>query len=71
MSAYCYLKVGGTDDVPNVMEASNGHEPGERTRLGFINQPSPISLRIPLTMGKVLGEGSSVNVIVHGAINRY
>jgi hypothetical protein len=47
------------------------HEPGERTRLGFIDQPSPMSLRIPLTMGKILGDGSSVNVIAHGTMNRY
>jgi choline dehydrogenase len=60
------LEAGGTDDVPNVMEAIQwSTNLGSERDWGFVDQPNP-SLNgrsIPLNMGKVLGGGSSVNVM--------
>jgi len=60
------LEAGGSDDVPSVMEA--GQWPGN---LGsdrdwaFQAQPNPHlnGRAIPMNMGKVLGGGSSINVM--------
>jgi choline dehydrogenase len=60
------LEAGGDDDVPAVMEASQWplNLASERD-WGFQAQPNPhINGRsIPLSMGKVLGGGSSINVM--------
>ena len=61
------LEAGGSDDVPSVMEA--GQWPinlrSERD-WNFQSQPDPNlnGRSIPLNMGKVLGGGSSVNVMI-------
>jgi choline dehydrogenase len=60
------LEAGGSDDVPSVMEANQW-----RTNLGsdrdwaFQAQPNPHlnGRSIPMNMGKVLGGGSSINVM--------
>jgi choline dehydrogenase len=61
------LEAGGDDDGPNVIEA--GHWPmnlGSDRDWGFQSQPiAGLNGRsIPLSMGKVLGGGSSINVMV-------
>jgi len=61
------LEAGGNDDVPEVMEA--GKWPlnlGSERDWSFQGQPNPhINNRlIPFSMGKVLGGGSSINVMV-------
>src|ERR1700736_6972850 len=60
------LEAGGTDDGPNVIEASQWSTNlwSERD-WGFVDQPNPRlnGRSIPLNMGKVLGGGSSVNVM--------
>src|SRR3981081_3335939 len=61
------LEAGGDDDGPNVIEA--GHWPmklGRDREWGFQSQPIPglNGRSIPLSMGKVLGGGSSINVMV-------
>ena len=61
------LEAGGNDDVPEVMEA--GKWPlnlGSERDWSFHGQPNPhINNRsIPFSMGKVLGGGSSINVMV-------
>src|SRR5712675_2730345 len=60
------LEAGGTDDVPNVIEASqwSANLWSERD-WGFVDQPNQHlnGRSIPLNMGKVLGGGSSVNVM--------
>src|ERR1700716_3046040 len=60
------LEAGGTDDVPNVIEASQWSTNlwSERD-WGFVDQPNQHlnGRSIPLNMGKVLGGGSSVNVM--------
>jgi choline dehydrogenase len=60
------LEAGGTDDVPNVIEAIQwSMNLGSERDWGFVDRPNP-SLNgrsIPLNMGKVLGGGSSVNVM--------
>jgi choline dehydrogenase len=60
------LEAGGSDDMPSVMEA--GQWPlnlGSERDWGFIGQPNPHlnGRSIPLNMGKVLGGGSSINVM--------
>src|SRR5258708_4219372 len=61
------LEAGGSDDMPSIMEA--GQWPlnlrSERD-LAFTGQPTPHlnGRSIPLNMGKVLGGGSSINVMV-------
>jgi benzaldehyde dehydrogenase (NAD) len=60
------LEAGGTDDVPNVMEAIQwSTNLGSERDWGFVDRPNPRLNRrsIPLNMGKVLGGGSSVNVM--------
>jgi choline dehydrogenase len=58
------LEAGGTDEVPNVMEAIQWPTNlGTERDWGFIDQPNPHlnGRSIPLNMGKVLGGGSSIN----------
>lgn len=60
------LEAGGDDDVPEVMEA--GQWPlnlGSERDWNFQSQPNPClnGRSIPLDMGKVLGGGSSINVM--------
>src|ERR1700716_2455216 len=60
------LEAGGTDDVPNVMEAIQwSTNLGSERDWGFVDQPNPRlnGRSIPLNMGKVLGGGSSINVM--------
>jgi choline dehydrogenase len=60
------LEAGGTDDVPNVIEAIQWPTNlGSERDWGFVDQPNPHlnGRSIPLNMGKVLGGGSSVNVM--------
>jgi choline dehydrogenase len=60
------LEAGGTDDVPNVMEAIQwSTNLGSERDWGFVDRPNPRlnGRSIPLNMGKVLGGGSSVNVM--------
>src|SRR6201982_438597 len=60
------LEAGGDDDVPSVMDADRWftHLGAERDR-GFQAQPDPgVNGRaLSLSMGKVLGGGSSINVM--------
>ena len=61
------LEGGGSDDVPSVMEASQWHTNlGSDRDWGFQAQPNPHlnGRSIPMNMGKVLGGGSSINVMV-------
>src|SRR3979490_3286958 len=60
------LEAGGSDDVPSIMEA--GQWPlnlGSERDWTFMGQPNPHlnGRSIPLNMGKVLGGGSSINVM--------
>jgi choline dehydrogenase len=60
------LEAGGSDDVPSVREA--GQWPlnlGSERDWGFTDHPNPHlnGRSIPLSMGKVLGGGSSINVM--------
>lgn len=60
------LEAGGTDDVPAVMDAAKWPlNLGSERDWGFASAPSAHvnSRSIPLTMGKVLGGGSSINVM--------
>jgi choline dehydrogenase len=60
------LEAGGTDDVPNVIEAIQwSTNLGSERDWGYVDQPNPHlnGRAIPLNMGKVLGGGSSVNVM--------
>jgi choline dehydrogenase len=60
------LEAGGTDDVPNVTESIQWvTNLGSERDWGFVDQPNPRlnGRSIPLNMGKVLGGGSSVNVM--------
>jgi choline dehydrogenase len=61
------LEAGGTDDVPSVREA--GQWPanlGTERDWGFQAMPNPLlnGRRLSLSMGKVLGGGSSINAMV-------
>src|SRR3981081_2931452 len=60
------LEAGGSDDVPSVTESVKWFENlGTECDWGFVSQPNQ-NLKgrsIPLTMGKVLGGGSSINVM--------
>jgi choline dehydrogenase len=61
------LEAGGSDDVPSVMEASQWHTNlGSDQDWAFQAQPNPRlnGRSIPMNMGKVLGGGSSINVMV-------
>jgi len=61
------LEAGGTDDVPSVNDA--GQWPlnlGGECDWGFASEPDPrlYGRSIPISMGKVLGGGSSINVMI-------
>src|SRR3979490_2417370 len=61
------LEAGGTDDVPSVTEAARWFENlGSERDYKFVAQPNPHlkGRSMPLSMGKVLGGGSSINVMV-------
>lgn len=61
------IEAGGTDDVPEVLEPAQWPlNLGSDRDWAFVAQPNPhLNHRaIPLNMGKVLGGGSSVNVMV-------
>jgi choline dehydrogenase len=61
------LEAGGTDDLPSVMEANQWPlNIGSERDWQFQGQPNPhVNGRsIPFSMGKVLGGGSSINVMV-------
>jgi len=60
------LEAGGTDEVPAVMEAALWPlNFGSERDWGYMSLPSPRlnNRSMPLTMGKVLGGGSSINVM--------
>jgi choline dehydrogenase-like flavoprotein len=61
------LEAGGTDDLPSVTEASQWplNLGGERD-WGFASEPDPQlhGRSIPFSMGKVLGGGSSINLMI-------
>jgi choline dehydrogenase len=60
------LEAGGSDDVPSVTEAIRWFENlGTERDWKFVAQPNPHlkGRSIPLNMGKVLGGGSSINVM--------
>ena len=61
------LEAGGSDDVPSIMEA--GRWPanlGTERDWAFEAQPNPHlnGRRLSMSMGKVLGGGSSINVMI-------
>jgi choline dehydrogenase len=61
------LEAGGDDDVPEVMEAGNWPANlGSERDWSFQGQPNPrVNGRsIPFSMGKALGGGSSINVMI-------
>jgi choline dehydrogenase len=60
------LEAGGSDDLPSVTEAGRWFENlGSERDWNFVAQPNPHlnGRSMPLNMGKVLGGGSSVNVM--------
>ena len=60
------LEAGGRDDVPSVIEACQWHQNlGSERDWGFKDHPNPHlnGRSIDLEMGKVLGGGSSINVM--------
>src|ERR1700704_439981 len=60
------LEAGGSDEVPSVTEAARWFENlGSERDWNFVAQPNPPlkGRSIPLNMGKVLGGGSSINVM--------
>src|ERR1700731_4559404 len=60
------IEAGGSDDVPSVMEANRLHQNlGSERDWCFVAQPNPDlnGRSVPLSMGKVLGGGSSINVM--------
>jgi choline dehydrogenase-like flavoprotein len=60
------LEAGGTDDLPSVSEPNQWHANLKTERdWGFEASPNPRlnGRRMPLSMGKVLGGGSSINVM--------
>ena len=60
------LEAGGDDDVPSVTESLRWHENlGSERDWKFVAEPNPClnGRAIPLPMGKVLGGGSSINVM--------
>jgi choline dehydrogenase len=60
------LEAGGSDDMPSVTEAARWFENlGSERDWNFVGQPNPHlkGRSIPLSMGKVLGGGSSINVM--------
>lgn len=66
MLAVLLLEAGGDDDVPSVTEAFRWHENlGSERDWKFVAQPNPPlnGRAMSLPMGKVLGGGSSINVM--------
>ena len=60
------LEAGGSDDVPSVVESVHwALNLGSERDWGFVAQPNPNlnGRSIPMNMGKVLGGGSSINVM--------
>src|ERR1700754_2967758 len=60
------LEAGGTDDVPEVINPAHWFlNVGSERDWFFQSQPHPAvnNRSIPLSMGKVLGGGSSINVL--------
>jgi choline dehydrogenase len=60
------IEAGGDDDVPSVMEAAQWPlNLGSERDWAFLGQPNPhLNARsLPLSMGKVLGGGSSINAL--------
>jgi choline dehydrogenase len=60
------LEAGGSDEVPSVIEAARWFENlGTERDWNFVAQPNPHlkGRSMPLNMGKVLGGGSSINVM--------
>src|SRR6267154_2212916 len=60
------LEAGGSDDMPSVMEAARWFENlGSERDWNFVDQPDPHlkGRSMPLGMGKLLGGGSSINVM--------
>jgi len=60
------LEAGGSDDVPSVTEAARWFENlGTERDWSFVARPNPHlkGRSLPLNMGKVLGGGSSINVM--------
>jgi choline dehydrogenase len=61
------LEAGSTDDIPEVMDPEQWvTNLGSERDWGYQAEPSPYvnGRRVPLTMGKTLGGGSSINVMV-------
>jgi choline dehydrogenase len=61
------IEAGGTDDVPSVMDPAQWPANlGSERDWGFLAEPNPHlnGRAIPMSMGKVLGGGSSINVMV-------
>ncbi|CAN5627718.1 GMC family oxidoreductase [soil metagenome] len=61
------LEAGGSDDVPSVSEATNWFSNlGTERDWGFVADPNPNlnGRAMPLSMGKVLGGGSSINAMI-------
>jgi choline dehydrogenase len=61
------LEAGGSDEVPSVMEAARWAENlGGPTDWSFAAEPSPDlnGRSLPMSVGKVLGGGSSINVMI-------
>ena len=60
------IEAGGSDDVPSVIAANQWHlNLGSERDWGFVGASNPHlnGRSIPLSMGKVLGGGSSINVM--------
>lgn len=60
------VEAGGSDEVPNVMEAAQWLlNLGSERDWAFMGQPNPHlnGRSLPLSMGKVLGGGSSINAV--------
>ena len=60
------IEAGGDDDVPSVMEAAQWPlNLGSERDWAFLGQPNPHlnGRSLPLSMGKVLGGGSSINAV--------
>jgi choline dehydrogenase len=61
------LEAGGSDDVPNITDASQWMSNfGSQRDWGFISEPDPRlhGRAIPMSMGKALGGGSSINPMI-------
>jgi choline dehydrogenase len=61
------IEAGGSDEVPTVMEPSAWPANlGSATDWGFVAEPNPHlnGRALPMSMGKVLGGGSSINVML-------